>query len=111
MTVRTPLLAAFILLVASTAWPQQAPDEHPALDKLPFPEWSAQGKRTDVRWYPRADVMGLSYHQRLQAHISIKIDGADLARLGGKRVIAFVQFTDAAGRHYRNAATFDYSAG
>jgi len=111
MTVRTPLLAALFLLAASTAWPQQSADEHPELDKLPFPEWSAQGKRTDMRWYPRADVMGLSYHQRLQAHISIKIDGADLARLGGKRVIAFVQFTDAAGRQYRNAATFDYSAG
>jgi len=108
---RTYLLAALFLLAAWTAWPQTAA-EHPDLDKLPFPEWSKQGKRTDVAWRPRADVMGLSYHQRLQAHISIKIDGADLARLGGKKsILAFVQFTDAAGRQYRNDAAFDFSAG
>lgn len=108
MSHTTPL-AALLLLLSAAACPQSPPKaDHPDLSGVPFQQWSTQGRRADIPWKFSALSVKLTFHQRIQAHFSIKLDGADLVKLGSRgNVDAFVQITDAAGREFRTYAEVD----
>jgi hypothetical protein len=103
------LLTAFSL---SAATPHEILD--PAFDRVPFDQWikdrDAKGNTDSFHWtlnVPRAE---LSFHQRLQTRIEIKLDGRDLeTRRADGRLLFFIQITDHDGGRYRIHGNVDLS--
>jgi hypothetical protein len=89
----------------------QAPGQNGSLDpdfgKVPFDKWFSERETMRVRWSDTVDSPKLSFHQRLVATITVKVDGRDLQDRREGRLVYFVQITDAAGARYQNHGVVD----
>ncbi len=92
------LLLTSVLSQASA----QAGATDPAFQKIPFDEWLSEGGRPAIRCGVAVGSVSLSFHQRLLATFSVKVDGRDLEARRQGQLIFFVQVKDAAGTQYQN---------
>ena len=94
--------AAIVLLSAITLAAQGGRTD-PAFLEVPFAEWLSHKGKPQVPWKTYVKAMGLSWHQRLWARISIRVDGKELfKRKSHEEIRAYVQVTDRAGRVYQD---------
>jgi hypothetical protein len=104
--IRGLILAAGLL---SAAPPHNNLD--PAFDKVPFDQWLAEhDSKSSFHWSVTVPHAELTFHQRLQTHVEIKLDGRDLeTRRGDGRLVFLIQITDRDGRKYQRHRTVDLS--
>ncbi len=101
------MVRSFVLLLFSAAGVAQPASQRgtldPAFDRFPFDRWLAEPDQARFRWtagVPRAE---LSFHQRLQSAVEIRLDGRDLAtRRGEGELVLLVQITDRDGARYQD---------
>lgn len=80
----------------------------PAFAGLPFEQWLAGGEQARMHWSASVSRARLSAHQRLQAGVEIRLDGAELARRRGEgQLLVLLQLSDRQGRRYQNHLTID----
>ena len=82
----------------------------PVFNKIPFDNWLAEQNQPRFRFtlnLPRAE---LSFHQRLESRIEIKVDGRDLqSTRGNGQLMFFVQITASDGTRYQDHGSIDLS--
>jgi hypothetical protein len=106
------MVRSFVLLFLSTAFVAQ-PAGHsgtldPAFEKIPFDQWLSERDQIRLRWAASVPRAELSFHQRLMAHIEIKLDGRDLeSRRGDGQLVLFVQITDREGARYQDHGSIE----
>jgi hypothetical protein len=75
----------------------------PAFEKIPFDRWLGEREQAPFHWTATVPRAELSFHQRLMAHVEIKLDGRDLeTRRGNGQLMFFVQITDGDGTRYQD---------
>src|SRR5579862_5431252 len=75
----------------------------PAFEKIPFDRWLGEREQAPFRWTASVPRAELSFHQRLMAHVEIKLDGRALeSRRGNGQLMFFVQITDGDGTRYQD---------
>jgi|GEM_PF-5028941 len=77
-------------------------------EKYPFTRWAQEGKRTQIPWKIHVNSVGLSMHQRLQAHVEVKLDGREVVKRTGRgELLVFLEIQDAAGKAFQNDSLLD----
>jgi hypothetical protein len=104
------LVGSLVLLVAflaATPSPHNSLD--PAFDKVPFDQWLAEHEsKGPFHWTLNVPRAVLTFHQRLQTRIEIKLDGRDLeTRRAAGRVAFLLQITDRDGTKYQRHRAID----
>lgn len=78
--------------------------------QVPFADWEKQGPVEKFPWKVKLSVDTLSPHQRELAHITISVDGEEIARRGlSGRLIALVRVTDPAGHDFDDDGVVEIS--
>jgi len=73
-----PVLKTVVLAVAFLLWSPAfllGKSKISPFEKYPFAQWAREGPRTQIPWKVHVHSVGLTMHQRLLAHLEIKIDG------------------------------------
>ncbi len=80
----------------------------PAFDKVPFDQWLTS--KGTFHWSVNVSHAALTFHQRLQTRIEVKLDGRDLAaRRADGELVFLIQITDHEGTKYQRHRTVDLS--
>lgn len=108
------MIRSFVVLFLSAASLAQASSQRasldPAFEKIPFDQWLGERDQTKIRWTVESPHAQLSFHQRLLAHIEVKVDGRDLdSRRGDGHLIFLVQITDRDGTRYQDHSSVELS--
>ncbi|HEV2961846.1 MAG TPA: hypothetical protein VG649_08495 [Candidatus Angelobacter sp.] len=103
------LLLFCLIALAAPLFPQAA-DQPNSFDQEKFEQWQKQGPREQIPWKIRLLPTGLSFFQRLAAHIEIEADADHILKHSKTgRVVAMIQLTDSKGDSYRNDGKIELS--
>ncbi len=100
-----PSAFACLLLVLSPCPAAPAPPGNldPVFSRLPFSQWLAQGRQSQIRWSVDVLPAELSTHQRLIHRVAIHLDGREFEkRRGAGEFTALLQYQDSDGRIWQN---------
>jgi hypothetical protein len=98
---RSALLLILTGLLSGVTPRSGSPDAE--FTRLPFAEWAAQGKLSDIHWAIAVPPATLSAHQRLIVRVTATVDGRELAKRRGRGdLTALIQFEDSAGVVWQN---------
>jgi hypothetical protein len=104
---RAAVLALLSVAAGSPAFAQRGSLD-PAPDGRPLEQWAAGGEQARIKWSVSVSRARLSPHQRLEAEVEIRVDGAELARRRGEgQLLVLLEIDDQKGRRYPNHMTID----
>jgi hypothetical protein len=80
----------------------------PAFEKIPFDQWLGEHEKPRFRLGVSLSRAELSFHQRFESQLEIKLDGKDLqTKRGDGNLLFFVQVTDSNGTRYQDHGSID----
>lgn len=89
------LFSAYLALAQGTLDPET--------EKIPFQKWLSEEDQLHFRWTVKVPRAEISFHQRLESSIDIRLDGRDLdARRHDGKLLLFLQITDSGGQLYQD---------
>ena len=99
-------IVVIVSVAAQQAWAQNgSPD--PARVAAPLEQWLAAGEQDQIRCTIRILPTELTRNQRLRSKVEMQIDGPELERRHGNRLLMAVQFMDKDGRAYQTHKDVD----
>lgn len=104
----------FAFLFFSTGLLTQASGQRgtldPAFEKITLDKWLTEGNQAHFRWTANVSRTELSFHQRLEGRVEIRLDGKDLeTRRRDGQLVFFVQITDREETRYQNHDSIELS--
>ncbi len=97
------LFAVLILALFSACLAFAQGTLDPEVEKVPFQKWLSEEDQLHFRWTVKVPRAEISFHQRLQSSIDIRLDGRDLdSRRHDGKLLLFLQITDSGGQIYQD---------